>query len=97
MRCKPRPNDIKNAVSPLDFYTSELPDVILKKYGWNDGGLCPFHADNSKGSFHVNTETGVYKCFSCGAHGGDIIAFTMALYQLQFVEALTQLSDNWGL
>ncbi len=87
---------IKHSITPLDYYRHELPDAALKKHGWNDGGLCPFHADNKKGSFRVNIETGAYKCFACDASGGDIIGFTMALHSLCFVEATSQLADDWG-
>jgi DNA primase len=88
---------IKNSLSPLDFYRYELPTAPLKKAGWNDGGLCPFHSDNKPGSFRVNLTTGAYKCFACANYGGDVIAFSMALYGLNFVEALTKLADEWGL
>ncbi|PPD41651.1 MAG: hypothetical protein CTY16_15785 [Methylobacter sp.] len=90
-------NFIKNSLSPLDYYRHELPTAKLKKHGWNDGGLCPFHADNHAGSFRVNIITGAFNCFACGAAGGDIIAFTMSLYGLKFVEALEQLASDWGL
>jgi DNA primase len=88
---------IKNSLPPLDFYSHELPGVTLTKHGWNDGGLCPFHADNNAGSFHVNIVTGAFICFACDISGGDIIAFTMALYGLNFGEALHKLADDWGL
>ena len=88
---------IKNSLSPFDFYSHELPNTKLKKHDWNDGGLCPFHNDNNTGSFRVNLITGAYKCFACGMAGGDVIAFTMALYGLQFAEALVKLSDEWGI
>ena len=90
-------DSIKNALTPLDFYRYELPTAPLKKQGWNDGGLCPFHSDNTAGSFRINLTTGAFKCFSCGMAGGDIVAFVMALYGLQFIEALTKLADDWGL
>ncbi|MFZ2452197.1 MAG: CHC2 zinc finger domain-containing protein [Methylovulum miyakonense] len=90
-------HSIKKQLNPLDLYRHELPTAKLKKHGWNDGGLCPFHADNHAGSFHVNVVTGAYKCFACGAAGSDVIAFTMALYGLKFVEALEQLANDWGL
>ena len=32
-------------------------------------GLCPFHAEKTP-SFHINANTGVFKCFGCGAAGG---------------------------
>ena len=88
---------IKRLVKPLDFYKNELPDVTLKKHGWNDGGLCPFHTDNKIGSFRINCETGAYKCFSCGASGSDIIAYTMDLYGIKFTESLELLTRDWGL
>jgi DNA primase len=88
---------IKNSVDTLAFYTHELPGATLKKHGWNDAGLCVFHPDNNTGSFRVNITTGAFKCFSCGAAGSDIISFTMALYGLEFREALIKLADDWGL
>ena len=89
-------NHIKQEISPLDFFTNELQGSNLQKYSWNDGGLCPFHNDGKTGSFHVNVETGGYNCFSCGAKGGNIIAFTMALYDFDFHEALVKLCEEWG-
>ncbi len=88
---------IKESVLPLDFFRYELPEANLKRHGWNDGGLCPFHNDRHPGSFRVNTATGAYKCFSCGAGGGDIIAFMMERDSLTFREALQKLADDWGL
>jgi DNA primase len=88
---------IKNALSPSDFYRHELKHPAFKKPGWNDGGLCPFHSDNNPGSFRVNVLRGAFICFSCGVNGGDIISFTMALYGLNFIEALTKLATDWGL
>ena len=45
---------IKRVLTPLDFYRYELPTAKLKKHGWNDGGLCPFHNDINIGSFRIN-------------------------------------------
>ena len=90
-------NHVKCKLHPIDFYRHELPDAPLKKGGWNSGGLCPFHADKMPGSFYINITTGSFKCFSCGENGSDIIAFEMALYGLQFVEALEKLAGDWGL
>ena len=93
----PNADSIKNSVEPLAFYSHELPNAKLTKRGWNDGGLCPFHTDNNAGSFRVNLETGQFKCFACDAAGSDVIAFVMALYGLNFGEALHKLADDWGL
>jgi phage/plasmid primase-like uncharacterized protein len=88
---------IKQSITPRDFYLHELPTAKLKKANWNDGGLCPFHADNKAGSFHVNLATGAFKCFACGMTGGDVIAFAMALNGLKFTDALAKVADDWGL
>ena len=88
---------IKNSLNPFEFYSHELPSATLKKVGWNDGGLCPFHPDNKTGSFRVNVSTGAFKCFACGLSGGDVIAYTMTLNGVQFTEALTNLADEWGI
>lgn len=88
---------IKRGISPPDYYRAALPDITLKRHGWNDGGLCPFHADNSRGSFRINTETGGFKCFSCGAGGGDLIAFEQKINGLSFPDAIAKLAKDWGL
>ncbi len=88
---------IKRSLTPFDFYSHELPGAPLKKPNWNDGGLCPFHADNSPGSFLVNLTTGAFKCYSCGTNGGDVIAFTIEAHGLNFIEAIAKLADDWGL
>lgn len=86
---------IKQSISPQDFYQHEFPDNIFKKHGWNDGGLCPFHDDNQTGSFRINTQSGGFTCFSCGAKGGDIVSYTMQIYGLDFVDALQKLDSDW--
>jgi DNA primase len=88
---------IKSAIYPSDFYRHNLHNAPLNNPDWNEGGLCPFHADRKPGSFYVNLSTGAYKCFSCGAKGGDIIAFTKAVHGLSFPDALTKLARDWGL
>ena len=93
---KPNAEQIKNTLSPADFYRYHL-NAPLTKHGLNNGGLCPFHNDRKAGSFFVNLNSGAFTCYSCGTKGGDIIAFTMSLYGLTFTEALAQLTSDWGL
>ncbi len=33
-------------------------------------GPCPFHDEASTGAFHINTQTGMFICFSCQERGG---------------------------
>ena len=91
-------SDIKQSVSPADFYAYQLPDMKqTTRRAWANGSLCPFHADKSAGSFYVNLETGAYRCFSCGASGGDILAFLMERDGLTFPEAINQIKQEWSL
>jgi hypothetical protein len=89
--------NIKHDISPSDFYRAELPGMPPPPGGgWRSGGLCCFHEDKTAGSFRVNLDTGSFVCFSCGAKGSDIIAFTQLLRGLSFPEALRKLTDEWG-
>ncbi|MGI6458539.1 MAG: CHC2 zinc finger domain-containing protein [Candidatus Hydrogenedentales bacterium] len=88
---------LKAGVPPMDFYRVELPGMPPPKRdsGWQPAGLCPFHPDKRAGNFRVNLDSGAYKCFACGASGGDIIAFTERRYGLTFLEAVAALADVW--
>ncbi len=79
------------------FTGMSYPMHHLKKAAGTQVACVSFMAIRSPGSFYINLTTGAYKCFSCGEAGGDVIAFTMAVYGLQFVEALAKLADDWGL
>ena len=90
-------HSVKAAISPADYYQYELSDMPRTDKGnWQDGGLCVFHNDRHTGSFRVNLDTGAFCCFSCGAKGGDIVAFTMQRDGLAFPDALKQLAEDWG-
>ena len=90
--------DVKESIDPIDFYQTELSRSFSprKLAGSVDGGLCPFHDDQRVGSFKVNLGNGAFKCFSCGASGGDIIDFRMQRDGLSFRDALTSLAEQYG-
>lgn len=89
--------DLKSNISPIDFYRLEQNTAFQSHSGkvWKIAGLCPFHADKREGSFYINTETGAYKCHSCGVGGGDVIDFTMRKYELSFSDALQAIVREW--
>ena len=71
--------------------------VKLERRGKNLLGLCPFHAD-TKPSFTVSPDKGIFSCFGCGA-GGNVLSFVMQHQRLSFPEAGTHLSairDDFG-
>ena len=74
---------------------TNLRDVVsqyvqLKRVGRRWVGLCPFHAEKT-GSFNVNEENGLFKCFGCGK-GGDAITFVREMEHLDFVDAVEWLA-----
>ena len=80
--------------------TADIVEVVssyveLKKRGRNFFGLCPFHNEKSA-SFSVNQERQIYKCFGCGAGGGSI-NFIMEIENLDFVDSLRHLAEQYGI
>jgi DNA primase len=69
--------------------------VKLERRGKNLTGLCPFHAD-TKPSFTVSPDRGIFHCFGCGA-GGNIISFVMQYNRLSFPEAVAELARRYGI
>ena len=59
-------------VNYLDFYTEHIKK-LKHESGDEYKGICPFHEDKNP-SFSINTKTGQYQCFSCGAKG-NLITF----------------------
>ena len=50
---------------------------------------CQFHGGSD--SMRINTQSGGWCCMSCGESGGDVLAYSMKLNGLEFVEAAKQL------
>lgn len=91
-------SEIKLTIEPREFYLHEqnLSKLGPRSGNWAVAGLCPFHCDNNPGSFKINVETGAYRCWSCGASGGDIIDFLKNRDDVGFIEALEILICEWG-
>lgn len=69
--------------------------VQLKKGGANFMGLCPFHGEKSP-SFSVSPSKQFYHCFGCGV-SGDAIKFMTEYGGMTFIEAVKDLSQQYGL
>ena len=54
---------------------------------------CPFHKDGQEEnpSLSMNIKDGHFRCFTCGAKGGDVIAFYRAASGESFSDALQAL------
>ncbi len=69
--------------------------VELRQRGNSFWGCCPFHQEKSP-SFHVDPQTGLWKCFGCG-EAGDIFAYVMKRESLEFPDAIRYLADRAGI
>lgn len=70
---------------PVSYYEAQGLKFRERKGKWRTTE-CRFHGGSD--SLRVNTETGSFVCMAgCGARGGDIVAFQMALHGEDFVTA----------
>ena len=77
------------------FHHDCLPDPIayfegeglrLRGRGAWRTTTCLFH-DDKHPSLSVNIDTGSFRCFACGARGGDVLDFHRLRHELGFVDA----------
>jgi hypothetical protein len=89
-----RPHFDRNRLpEPEAYYTAEL-GTLHGRGTWRDA-VCCFHQD-ARPSLRVNTQTGAFRCMACGAHGGDVLSFHMARYDLPFPAACKALGAMTG-
>ena len=69
--------------------------LAIKKQGISLLALCPFHSD-TKPSMQINDSKQMFKCFACDT-SGDAIAFVMKYRNLNFKEALEEISEKNGI
>lgn len=72
--------------NPIEYY------VTFFKYVRYIGNqqirvCCCFH-DDSNPSLSINTQSGAFFCFGCGAKGGDVIDFYKKINNASFCEAV---------
>ncbi len=93
-----RIQNVKLSMPPIIFYMDELDRFEPRHdHGWVNCGICPFHQDRNVGSFTVHMDSGAFHCFSCGAAGGDILAFYRLKYGCGFMDALADLEKGVGI
>jgi DNA primase len=69
--------------------------VKLERKGKDLWGICPFHGD-SKPSFKVSPDRGIFHCFGCQV-GGNVISFVMQFHKMSFPEAAAELARRYGI
>lgn len=85
-------DEIRQRTDIVDLISESVP---LKRSGKGYLGLCPFHPDK-KPSMNVNSDLGIFKCFSCGK-GGNVFIYVMNKFGLTFPEAIRLLADRAGI
>jgi DNA primase len=69
---------------PSEYYRQQ--GLKLTGGGEWKSAICPFHNDKNP-SLRLRLDSGGFRCMVCGAHGGDVLAFHMQRYKLNFVTA----------
>lgn len=80
--------DLKKLPTPVEYFAGL--DYQFKGNGTWRKTICPFHED-TRPSLAIHMDKGAFKCFSCGAKGGDVLAFHRQLHNLSFVDACKDL------
>jgi hypothetical protein len=71
---------------PSHYYAQYFPN--LKIHTECVSVHCCFH-DDAHPSLRLNLRNGAFRCFGCGAKGGDVLAFHQQRFQLTFIEAVS--------
>ena len=79
----------KNKVNKRDFYRQFLELRQSGKLLW---AKCCFHNDHEP-SMSIDEETGIYRCWSCGAHG-DILDFYQRLTGKSLTESIMDIAKS---
>lgn len=58
-----------------DYYRPIFGELRFNASGWAQV-RCVFHEDGHA-SLSIHCERGAFRCFACGARGGDVLAFEM--------------------
>lgn len=75
--------DVQLSTALRSFATLKSAGTVLK-------GNSPFNQEDKTASFMVSDRKGIWKCFSTGKGGKDLISFLMASENLDFVAAVTK-------
>jgi ribosomal protein L40E len=74
---------------PVNYYESQGLNLIGSHHSPWKTTECRFHGGSD--SMRIKVSTGAFVCMACGARGGDVLAYEMAMHGISFVEAAKQL------
>ena len=76
--------------NPEGYYTERAGLAFLERKGKWRTTACTFHGGSD--CMRINTDTGAFACMAgCGARGGDVLAYHMALTGCDFIAAAKEL------
>lgn len=75
--------------NPSDYYESEGLHLSGPSGATWKTTECKFHGGSD--SMRVNVKTGSFRCMNCGARGGDVLAYQVAAYGQEFIQAAKSL------
>ncbi len=78
----------------MDILSLVEKHISLERVGSRFRGVCPFHSE-TKPSFYVNPDLGLFYCFGCHA-SGDIIDFYCRINGVDFPQAVVELAQETG-
>ncbi|PIP91326.1 MAG: DNA primase [Bdellovibrionales bacterium CG12_big_fil_rev_8_21_14_0_65_38_15] len=87
--------DLKQRIKDMPISSLIGMYIPVTRKGTKHMAVCPFHDDNDP-SMHVDDNRGSFMCFVDNT-GGDGITFVQKYKNLEFVEALKDISDKLGL
>jgi hypothetical protein len=68
-----------------DYYQPIFGQLRFNASGWANV-RCVFHEDGHA-SLSIHRKRGAFRCFACGARGGDVLAFEMLRSRADFKSA----------
>ena len=86
-------HELKNIAEKVEALPiEEIIGGEIELYGGGSerDALCPFHNDRHIGSFKVNINKNIWKCFSCGEGGPGGVTFYQKLHGLSYMEAVKE-------
>lgn len=83
-------------IKDLDIVSVISSYINVERKGGRYGALCPFHNDTRLGNFDINPRTNNFHCYACGV-GGDSIEFVREYLNLEFVETIALMGEEYGL
>ena len=86
-------DELKSKINYEEFYKKYIPD--LQQRGSKLWACCPWHQE-TKPSFCVDPNLGLWRCFGACNEGGDIIKFYEKHFSTSFSEAVMALAEMYG-